>query len=581
MKKVIRSEKRIGLATGVLGILVAGTLVSGTILSSIKVSADTNDTVVDEVNISVPVACTLSGTVNTAHTKTVNNNTYEDEIGQTTLAAFCNDMNGFAIYAIGYGYATTSDYSNGSHTYGNNTLLGINTGSTIATGTNTSGNTSNWAMKLTKVTDTSVSYVPANLTIENGFGSYSNVPSTFTKVATYSSTTDQTLGARLTTTYAAFVSGTQVADTYEGAVKYTMVHPSTLVSGSYTISYNANGGSGSMASTTGYNFEDVTLLTNGFTAPSGYEFAGWCTVQGTATQTTCTGTSYSDEDEIPASTITSGGTLNLYAYWSALSMQSFNSTKCSNMTTGATMTLTDTRDGESYLIGKLADGNCWMLDNLRLDLTDTNVQANLSSSTTNATDLALGYLINGGGSSPYATTAVAEGTINSYIAPQIATSYKNTTTTSYGAGSGKIGVYYNYCAATAGSYCYASGSGTGNASYDICPAGWRMPTGGAYDDSTHTGTGEYYTLGIALGLTFDEDEWGFTGTTYQTALSTPLSGYYWGSSAGDQGDWGDWWSSTYNDGYGMYRLIVNSEYVNPNNGSNRSDGDSMRCLVGD
>ncbi|MBQ6414428.1 hypothetical protein IJI28_02310, partial [Candidatus Saccharibacteria bacterium] len=39
------------------------------------------------------------------------------------------------------------------------------------------------------------------------------------------STTDTTLGAKIETTYATYISSSQPADTYTGQVKYTMVHP--------------------------------------------------------------------------------------------------------------------------------------------------------------------------------------------------------------------------------------------------------------------------------------------------------------------------------------------------------------------
>ena len=44
----------------ITNILIITTLLSGTILASTLVSAD-NDSVVDEIKITVPVSCTLSG----------------------------------------------------------------------------------------------------------------------------------------------------------------------------------------------------------------------------------------------------------------------------------------------------------------------------------------------------------------------------------------------------------------------------------------------------------------------------------------------------------------------------------------
>lgn len=73
---------------------------------------------------------------------------------------------------------------------------------------------------------------------------------------------------------------------------------------------------------------------------------------------------------------------------------------------------------------------------------------------------------------------------NSYTTAGIYANDKNSTTTNFGSGSGKIGVYYNYCAASAGTICVSSNSS--NASQDICPKNWRLPTGGS--------SGEYNTL---------------------------------------------------------------------------------------
>ena len=61
---------------------------------------------------------------------------YTDDIGESTITAICNDSAGFAIYAIGYS----------NDEYGNNTLVNTTTPTqTIASGTATSGATSNWA----------------------------------------------------------------------------------------------------------------------------------------------------------------------------------------------------------------------------------------------------------------------------------------------------------------------------------------------------------------------------------------------------------------------------------------------------
>ena len=174
-----------------------------------------------DASVNVSSACSMTRTINTAHDAVVPNgiysgdsNYYPNGIGQTTIKTICNDGNGFSIYAIGY----TGEVE------GETRLVGTNSSSNIiATGTADSGNISNWAMKL--ATSAEATYP---ITINGGFNNYHAVPSEYTKVAYRESGTDvgaSATGASLTTTYAAFVSNTQAADTYAGKVKYVLVHP--------------------------------------------------------------------------------------------------------------------------------------------------------------------------------------------------------------------------------------------------------------------------------------------------------------------------------------------------------------------
>ena len=143
-----------------------------------------------------------------------------------------------------------------------------------------------------------------------------------------------------------------------------------------------------------------------------------------------------------------------------------------NTAIGTTATLRDKRDNEEYTIGKLADGNIWLLDNLRLNL----VTANLTADDTNAPADAISLLKNGGTTSVagYTTTAVSYvSSINSSQlgSPSISTEFINDSD----GNDRKYGVYYNFCATSAGTYCYGEVD-AGGGKYDICPAGWRLPT---------------------------------------------------------------------------------------------------------
>ena len=240
--------------------LASVTTLIGVVLSSVSVSADT---IVNNVDISVPVSCNLNSSVDTAHVAVVNAGTSVSDIGTTNFTVFCNDASGFALYAIGY---TNEDY-------GDNTLVGQSTNNIINTGTATSGNNSAWAMKMIKVTDGS--YQPNNLTITNSFNNYHNVPDTYTKVAQYTASTDFTLGSKLQSTYQAFMSTFQDADTYNGKVKYTLVHPYTAptpVPVSKNLYYAITGTANNYTLT--ISDSDITsgAVAGGPVAIDGYEF---------------------------------------------------------------------------------------------------------------------------------------------------------------------------------------------------------------------------------------------------------------------------------------------------------------------
>ena len=109
------------------------------------------------------------------------------------------------------------------------------------------------------------------------------------------------------------------------------------------------------------------------------------------------------------------------------------------------------------------------------------------------------------------------------------------------------GGYYNYCAASAGTVC--SSSTAQNATYDICPKGWRLPT--------------------------SNEQSGITG--YASAFSPVYSGYYYYGSLNYTGSGGNWWSSTaYNSGnqyiLGYYTGSLSTGYYG------KYYGFSVRCV---
>ena len=92
---------------------------------------------------------------------------------------------------------------------------------------------------------------------------------------------------------------------------------------------------------------------------SGYEFSSWATAaNGTLGSTSAASTTY---------TVTGTSTLTLTGKSSKLYMQNMAASDC----TTTVKTVYDNRDETAYHVQRLADGNCWMLDNLVLVLPTT------------------------------------------------------------------------------------------------------------------------------------------------------------------------------------------------------------------
>ncbi|MBR2725942.1 InlB B-repeat-containing protein [Candidatus Saccharibacteria bacterium] len=444
-----------------------------------------------------------------------------------------------------------------------------------------------------------------------------------------------------------------------GAYSNTYVITAVANAIPYTITYNANGGTGAPANVNSSTFAETVALSTATPTKTNYSFNGWCTVSPTTTGgvDACTGgTTYAAGanwtlDQTSATNAltlfamwslksynitvnfagsgvtgvilsnstyggggtvtTSGGTVSLkhgVAYdisgtynsgyefdsWATAANGTLGSTSAASTTytvSGtSTLTLTgkrpymqnmaasdctttvktvyDNRDETAYHVQRLADGKCWMLDNLALDLVaKKNV---LTQNNTHASNTTLNYLKNGGGSTSdkYATAAVSNWTTGSYSysAPLVNISDKDIVPAnppSGGLGNNKVGGYYNYCAAAAGSYCYSGNASFGNATEDICPKGWRLPTG---DFSS----GEYDTLYSKYN----------DYVNFRTALSLPLSGYMQMGHLSYRGEMGSWWSSTDAGGYGAMSILCAYINVARMDVYLRTDGHSVRCILG-
>lgn len=289
----------------------------------------------------------------------------------------------------------------------------------------------------------------------------------------------------------------------------------------YTISYAMNGGSAS--NPTSYTIESNAITLNNPTR-NGYTFTGW----------SGTGLSGSANKSV---TIPKGSTGNrsYTANWQASdissisTMQAMTSSICSATAVGTSKNLTDTRDNNVYTVKKLADGKCWMTQNLKLiNKTISSTDSNLPSGET--------WTIPASSTSGFSSY----NTNNAYL-------------------DSTYGGCYSFYTATAG---WGTTSVTsGNSPKDICPKGWRLPTG---DSSGEFNTlyGQYNSVALMMDVP------NFT-----------LSGYVSYDHVHSQGSLGYFWSSTVDDASLAYLLYLDSSDVRPADRGSKSYGFSVRCMA--
>ena len=196
--------------------LLSVTALSSLIASSTHTYADISDSVDDNITITVDSSCLMGQSIVSDHTTQLNPGEMNSTIGESRIRGYCNDTNGYAIYAIGY--------TNGE--LGNTNLLSTG-GNIIATGT--SGANSYWNMKLTPAS--SGSYTP---NVVSPFTNNTTIPTEYTKVAYFDSfapgpTSGQNTisDSYIATTYETHLSATQPSGVYYGQVQYVLVHPSS------------------------------------------------------------------------------------------------------------------------------------------------------------------------------------------------------------------------------------------------------------------------------------------------------------------------------------------------------------------
>ena len=334
----------------------------------------------------------------------------------------------------------------------------------------------------------------------------------------------------------------------------------------YSLTYdlNANDATGGPSADSGSSTTGSYTFTVSSTEPArdNYNFLGWSESDSATTATYTGGDSY---------TVTTTPK-TLYAVWETAATPTMDNFQCSSLSSGATTTLADPRDGTEYTIAKLGDNKCWMTQNLKLNL--ANLTEPISSSNTNnpTADFVTAAAASPASSSSWCTTN------SSACDDQILYNTTNLGGTSCGTSDGNCdayGTYYNWYTATGGNGKYSTGTGV-TATGDICPSGWHLPTGNS--------SGEFYALNTAINSGSTSSPSGLVGSP----ANFVYSGYYYGSSAGSRGSSGGegvYWSSTVSTGNsnGAYDLLFSEslEYVHPGTGYvSKYFGFAVRCVAG-
>ena len=337
-----------------------------------------------------------------------------------------------------------------------------------------------------------------------------------------------------------------------------------------TITFDNNGGAGTMDTQTIIAGESANLYPNTFTR-DGYTFNGW------NTRADGEGKSYADEELYQAEA--ESANVTLFAQWkkNLPSMQDV-ATWGSTLAQGNEITVVDSRDGTEYTVARLADNNIWMTQNLDFDIVDGGT--GLDSSNTDVPDdwddagkLANTYTT---GATTWNSSSTEpesydpgdlywDGTLNTSWSGNLS----NETVTDPPATGGThyhIGNYYNWTAAVAMSNSTSYTSDGTDVNQSICPAGWRLPN--------NSDNKSYQNLVSRQSLTAG------TSGNIQNSPTYFVYGGYWEGSSSNVGSGGYYWSSVVEGSNDAYQLGFGvNGYLGPQDYGYRGVGYSLRCVA--
>ncbi len=303
-------------------------------------------------------------------------------------------------------------------------------------------------------------------------------------------------------------------------------------------------------------------------------------------------------NQVTLSVVNSPKTVTFTDY--TTTMQGMTSAICSAVDAGAESQLRDIRDGKYYWVSKLADGRCWMTQNLDLDLStdvaltpaDSDVSSNwtpeyttattASSSTTSSsstsqsswslgdyqltnptTSASCGYPLNDVSQCP-GPNATSGLTTNRF------TAYSTPTTRNGDANAHYIlGNYYSWNTATAGT---GGNITVGEAADSICPKNWQLPTSGDMNSGSFGDLINAGLIGTDVAKLASEPYYFVRGGHVSQGVIYLLfragnEGYYWSSTPSSNDDLSQ----------GLY--FSSASTIDPSGRGDRASGLSIRCIA--
>ena len=195
-------------------------------------------------------------------------------------------------------------------------------------------------------------------------------------------------------------------------------------------------------------------------------------------------------------------------------IQDLTTAQCQTQAADAPLTVYDRRDGSEYTV-RYINGNCWMTQNLRITHSTGQPEGTILGVDSNfsATSITFDGDLTAGGDYTKAYYHIPTDT-------DLSTS---------GLDADQVGVWYNFCAASAKDAtnhgCDSSANYSG--SEDICPAGWHLPTYNQQDSIT----------------------------SYSPLFSSVVGGIYRSGQLEYATQFGLWWSATAFNTYNQYSLL--------------------------